>query len=45
MKKWWEELLEEVNIDLWGRPYKIVMKKLKSQLMPSPICPQKLQKM
>jgi len=33
----WDELLSEVEDDLWGRPYKVVMTRLKSQPMPSPV--------
>lgn len=40
----WQELLEEVDNDPWGRPYKVVMKKLKNQAMPSPTCPKMLEK-
>lgn len=40
----WKELINEVERDPWGRPYKVVMTHLKSQPMPSPTCPQLLQK-
>lgn len=43
-RKCWKELINEVDRDLWGRPYKVVMTHLKNQLMPSPTCPQLLQK-
>ena len=36
--------MEEVNGDPWGRPYKVVMKKMRSQPMPSPTCPVLLEK-
>lgn len=32
----WGELLSEVEDDPWGRPYKVVMTRLKSQAMPPP---------
>ena len=35
----WNELLQEVYVDVWGRSYKLAMKRLKSQAMPSPTCP------
>ena len=35
----WNELLQEVDGDVWGRPYKLAMKRLKSQAMPSSTCP------
>ncbi|XP_015113967.1 uncharacterized protein LOC107039043 [Diachasma alloeum] len=38
-KQSWSELLDEVERDPWGRPYKVVMTRLKSQPMPSPTCP------
>ncbi|XP_058806558.1 uncharacterized protein LOC131672972 [Phymastichus coffea] len=34
----WKELLEEVDTDPWGRPYKVVTKRLKSQATVSPSC-------
>ena len=40
----WKELINEVDKDLWGRPYKVVMTHLKKQPMPSPTCPQHLEK-
>ncbi|GBO99906.1 Retrovirus-related Pol polyprotein from type-1 retrotransposable element R1 [Eumeta japonica] len=40
----WKELIHEVDKDVWGRPYKVVMTHLKKQQMPSPTCPQLLQK-
>ena len=33
------ELVQEVDGDVWGRPYKLAMKRLKSEAMPSPTCP------
>lgn len=38
-KQCWKELLEEVESDPWGRPYKVVVKRLKGQTTPSPCCP------
>ncbi|KMQ84101.1 reverse transcriptase, partial [Lasius niger] len=43
-KQCWDELLDEVETDTWGRPYKVVMTRLKSQSMPSPTCPELLKK-
>lgn len=43
-KNCWKELINEVDKDLWGRPYKAVMTHLKYQPMPSPTCPQLLKK-
>nr|XP_036224320.1 uncharacterized protein LOC118681891 [Bactrocera oleae] len=43
-RRCWTELVEEVDRDPWGRPYKVVMTHLKSQPMPSPTCPQLLLK-
>ncbi|GBP75629.1 Retrovirus-related Pol polyprotein from type-1 retrotransposable element R1 [Eumeta japonica] len=43
-KNCWKELINEVDKDLWGRPYKVVMAHLKYQPMPSPTCPQLLLK-
>ena len=40
----WNELTAEVESDPWGRPYKVVMTRLKSQPMPSPTCPELLRK-
>ena len=40
----WDELLEEVDCDPWGRPYKVVMKKVKTQSVSSPTCPVLLEK-
>ncbi|XP_028982425.1 uncharacterized protein LOC114841562 [Diachasma alloeum] len=40
----WSELLDEVKGDLWGRPYKVVMTRLKRQQIPSPTCPVLLKK-
>lgn len=38
-KRCWDDLLEEVEKDTWGRPYKVVMTRLKSQPMTTPTCP------
>uniref|UniRef100_A0A6M2DSR2 Putative r1-6 dk n=1 Tax=Xenopsylla cheopis TaxID=163159 RepID=A0A6M2DSR2_XENCH len=43
-KKCWEELIHEVDKDVRGRPYKMVMSHLKKQQMPPPTCPQLLRK-
>lgn len=43
-KNCWKELINEVDKDLWRRPYKVVIAHLKYQPMPSPTCPQLLQK-
>ncbi|GBP95658.1 Putative 115 kDa protein in type-1 retrotransposable element R1DM [Eumeta japonica] len=43
-KNCWKELINEVDKDLWGRPYKVVMAHLKYQPIPSPTCPQLLLK-
>lgn len=40
----WTELLEKVESDPWGKPYKVVMKQLKNQPMPTPTCPELLLK-
>ncbi|XP_026479806.1 uncharacterized protein LOC113386230 [Ctenocephalides felis] len=40
----WKELLDEVEENPWGRPYKTVMSRLKSQPIPSPTCPRLLNK-
>ncbi|XP_025264501.1 uncharacterized protein LOC112637952 [Camponotus floridanus] len=40
----WRELLREVDADPWGRPYKAVMTRLKSQPMPAPSCPVLMEK-
>lgn len=40
----WKDLIDEVERDPWGRPYRVVMTHLKSQPMPSPTCPQLLKK-
>lgn len=34
-----DELRDKVDEDPWGKPYKVVMKKFRSQLMPTPTCP------
>ncbi|XP_071451358.1 uncharacterized protein [Hetaerina americana] len=38
-KKCWHELCEEVDRDPWGRPYKMVMNKIKPRSGTSPSCP------
>lgn len=38
----WKELLRDVDRDLWGRPYKVVMAKLKSWPKQQPTCPGQL---
>ncbi|XP_015121780.1 uncharacterized protein LOC107044425 [Diachasma alloeum] len=43
-KKTWNELPAEVEGDPWGRPYKTMMTRLKSQPMPSPTCPEVMEK-
>ncbi|XP_056630743.1 uncharacterized protein LOC130441197 [Diorhabda sublineata] len=43
-RRCWKELIYEVDKDVWGRPYKVVMTHLKKQQMPSPTCPHLLQK-
>ncbi|GBP15361.1 Probable RNA-directed DNA polymerase from transposon X-element [Eumeta japonica] len=43
-RRCWEELINEVDKDPWGRPYKVVMTHLKSQPMFPPTYPQLLQK-
>lgn len=43
-RRCWKELVAEVEKDPWGRPYKVVMTHLKCQPMPSPTCPQLLEK-
>ena len=35
----WKELVDDVDNDPWGRPYRAVMNKLKSSGMSSPTCP------
>ncbi|XP_015120943.1 uncharacterized protein LOC107043811 [Diachasma alloeum] len=40
----WNELLDEVEVDPWGRPYGVVMKRFRSQPMLSPTCPELLEK-
>lgn len=40
----WQELREEVECDPWGRPYKVVMKKVKPQPLSQPTCPVLLEK-
>ncbi|GBP22397.1 Putative 115 kDa protein in type-1 retrotransposable element R1DM [Eumeta japonica] len=43
-RRCWKELVEGVEKDPWGRPYKVVMAHLKSQPMPSPMSPKLLHK-
>ncbi|CAH2094186.1 unnamed protein product [Euphydryas editha] len=43
-RKCWKELIDEVEKDPWGRPYKIVTTRLKSQTIPSPTCPHLLER-
>lgn len=43
-RRCWKELVAEVKKDPWGRPYKVIMTHLKCQPMPSPTCPQLLEK-
>lgn len=38
----WKKLCEEVDEDTWGRPYKIVMTKLKGSNLTSPSSPERL---
>ena len=38
----WTTLIEEVDNDPWGRPYKVVMTKLKGQPQQQPTCPDQL---
>ncbi|XP_015123485.1 uncharacterized protein LOC107045666 [Diachasma alloeum] len=40
----WKELVDGVEDDTWGRLYKVVMSRLRSQPMPSSTCPQLLEK-
>ena len=40
----WDELVKEVEHDPWGRPYKVVMKRMKPQSLSSPTCPVLLEK-
>lgn len=34
----WQDLINEVDKDPWGKPYKVAMIRLKNQSMPSPTC-------
>ncbi|CAH2084175.1 unnamed protein product [Euphydryas editha] len=43
-RKCWKELIDEVEKDPWGRPYKIVTTRLKSQTIPLPTCPHLLER-
>lgn len=43
-RKCWNELINEVERDPWGRPYKVVTIRLKSQSTPSPTCPRLLER-
>lgn len=40
----WRELCKEVDVDPWGRPYRVVMAKLKSSSRSAPTCPMLLRK-
>lgn len=40
----WQELVKEAEHDPWGRPYKVVMKRVKPQPLASPTCPVLLEK-
>ena len=40
----WQELVEEVECDPRGRPYKVVMKRVKPQSLSPPTCPVLLEK-
>lgn len=40
----WAELVKEVDDDPWGRPYKVVMTKLKGQSRQQPTCPEQLER-
>lgn len=42
-RKCWNELINEVEGDPWGRPYKAVMSHLRYQPMPTPTCPRTLE--
>uniref|UniRef100_A0A6V7JG05 Reverse transcriptase domain-containing protein n=1 Tax=Bracon brevicornis TaxID=1563983 RepID=A0A6V7JG05_9HYME len=41
-KRCWVELIEEVNNDPWGRPYKVVMSKLNGYQQPT--CPDQMER-
>lgn len=43
-KQCWAELIDEVDNDPWGKPYKVVMTKLKGQARQQPTCPEQLKK-
>ena len=43
-RRGWKELYEEVDKDPWGRPYKIVMSKLRNSNNLSPTCPDLLER-
>lgn len=43
-RKCWSNLVEEVDNDPWGRPYKVVMTKLKAQSRQQPTCPEQLER-
>ncbi|GBP96285.1 Putative 115 kDa protein in type-1 retrotransposable element R1DM [Eumeta japonica] len=43
-RRCWKDLVEEVEKDPWGRPYKVVMVRLKSQPILLPTIPKLLQK-
>ena len=40
----WQELVENVECDPWGRPYKVLTKRVKPQSLSSPTCPVLLEK-
>lgn len=42
-RKCWEDLLQEINNDVWGKGYKLVVKKLTKQNIPG-LTPERLQK-
>ncbi|XP_020296455.1 uncharacterized protein LOC109861289 [Pseudomyrmex gracilis] len=42
-RKCWNELINEVEGNPWGRPYKVVMSHLRYQSMPTPTCPRLLE--
>ncbi|CAD6216895.1 GSCOCG00012895001-RA-CDS, partial [Cotesia congregata] len=43
-RRCWKELVEEMEKDPWGKPYKVVTAHLKYQPMPSPTCPRLLER-
>lgn len=40
----WQELCSQIDRDPWGKPYRVVMKKLKGYPMAAPTCPNLLKK-